>query len=140
MSIADLKGQAVRLFDSLNTHDAGTVARCCAADARLRDVALSEQMIGTDQIAALFARYLTALPDASIHIERLVGEGHTVVVEWIVTGTHKGLLMGIPPTGKMVTFTGVSIISYRGDLISCAMTIWDFAGVLRQIGLLPSQE
>ncbi|MBN2031072.1 ester cyclase [bacterium] len=48
-------------------------------------------------------------PDLHLSIERQIAEG-----EWVATcikarGTHQGSWMGIKPTGKLVTFTGVNI-------------------------------
>jgi len=70
----------------------------------------------------------------------MVAEGDTVAVEWTLAGTHRGRLMGIPPTGRVICLTGVSLLRYRGDWVAADTRVWDFAGLLRQIGLLPNQD
>lgn len=68
----------------------------------------------------------------------MVAEGQTVAVEWTLAGTHRGRLLGIPATGKPICFTGVSLIRFQAGLAVADTRIWDVAGLLRQIGLLPS--
>lgn len=48
-------------------------------------------------------------PDLNITIERQIAEGDWVVSCINVRGTHKGLWLGIKPTGKSVAFTGVNV-------------------------------
>lgn len=136
MSIADLKAQALQLFDTFNTHDPAAVAALYAPDARLRDCAHAQPLIGCEQITAAYARLFAGLPDAHMHVERLVGEGATVSVEWTLSGNHHGRLMGIPPTGKAIACPGVSLLAFRGNSIADSRVIWDLAGLLRQLGLL----
>lgn len=140
MSVADLKARTQQIFDTFNTHDAGATAAFFAEDAELRDVAVARPAVGPAQIAAIYARHFAAIPDAHVRVERLVAEGDTVAVEWTSSGTHQGTLMGIPATGKHVSFKGVSVLKYRAGVAIADIRVWDLAGLLRQIGLLPSQE
>lgn len=48
-------------------------------------------------------------PDLHITIERQIAEGDWVVSCITARGTHKGLWLGIKPTGKSVAFTGVNV-------------------------------
>lgn len=140
MSIADLKARTQQIFDTFNTHDADAAAAYFAPDAELRDVGAARPAIGPAQIAALYARHFAAFPDSHVRVDRIVAEGDTVVAEWTASGTHHGRLMGIPATGKPISFKGVSIIRYRGGLAVADTRMWDLAGLLRQIGLLPQQD
>jgi hypothetical protein len=45
--------------------------------------------------------------------------------------------MNIPPTGRQVQVRGVSIIEVKDGLIVRGQYIWDLAGMLRHMGLLP---
>src|SRR5262245_47986915 len=140
MSVADLKARTQQIFDTFNTHDADATAAFFAADAVLLDSCVSRPAVGPQQIAALYARHYAAIPDALVRVDRMVAETDTVVVEWTSSGTHRGKLLGIPPTAKRVSFKGVSVIRYRSSLVIADTRVWDLAGLLRQIGLLPSQE
>ncbi len=101
---------------------------------------MARPAVGPQQIAALYVRHYAAIPDAHVRVDRMVAEADTVVVVWTSSGTHRGTLLGIPPTGKYVSFKGVSVLRYRGGLVIAGTRIWDMAGLLRQLGLLPKQE
>jgi steroid delta-isomerase-like uncharacterized protein len=140
MSVADLKARTQQIFDMFNTHDPAAAAAHFASDAELRDTATLRPIVGREAIAAVYARNFAAFPDANVRVDRMVAEGDTVVVEWTLSGTHRGAMMGIPATGKPICFKGVSLIRYRANMAIMDMRMWDFAGLLRQIGLLPGQE
>ena len=140
MSIADLKARTQHIFDLFNTRDPVAAAELFTHDAELRDVAVTHPAIGPEQIAAVYARHFAAIPDSHVRVDRMIGEGNTVVVEWTLSGTHRGRMMGIPATGKPIALTGVSLLRFRGGLVAADMRIWDVASMLRQIGLLPSQD
>src|SRR5690349_24948242 len=116
MSVADLKARTQQIFDTFNSHDAEAAAAFFAEDAVLHDSGVAHPANGPRQIAALYDRHYAAIPDAHVHVERMVAECDTVVVEWTSSGTHRGRLMGIPATGKRVSFKGVSVIRYRNGL------------------------
>ena len=140
MSVADLKARTQQIFDMFNTHDSHAAAAYFDEEAELRDVAVARPAIGPQQIAAVYARQIAAIPDSVVRVDRMVAEGDMVVVEWTLSGTHRGRLMGIPATGKPVSFKGVSMLRYRKNMVVADTRVWDLAGLLRQIGLLPGQE
>lgn len=140
MSTADLKALTLLIFDTFNTRDAAATASLFAPEAILDDVAAPRQARGPAQIAGIYAGMLAAFPDLQVQVERLIGEGDTVVAEWTLRGTHQGPLLGIPATGRSITVTGVSIIRFRDGAPVADSRVWDYAGLLRQIGLLPSRR
>ena len=140
MSVADLKARTQQIFDMFNTHDAVATAAFFAEDAELYDSGVVRPVVGAQQIAALYARHYSAIPDVHVHIDRMIAECNTVVAEWTCTGTHRGTFMGIPPTGKWVSYKGVSMVRYDRGIAVAITRMWDLAGLLRQIGLLASRE
>lgn len=48
-------------------------------------------------------------PDYSMKIIRQFTDGDYVISEFIMTGTHKGDFLGITPTNKVISITGVDI-------------------------------
>ena len=81
--------------------------------------------------------FQVALPDIQYTVEDMVAEGDRVAVRWTGRGTHKGEFMGIPPTGKPVTITGISILRIAGGKIVEEWTEDDILGVLQQLGVFP---
>ncbi len=81
--------------------------------------------------------YRTAFPDLQVTIDELIAEGDTVVTRWTVRGTHKGDLMGIAPTGKQVTITGINISRIAGGKAQEDWSNWDTIGMMQQLGVVP---
>lgn len=48
-------------------------------------------------------------PDLTLTIEQQIAEGDWVVTCITARGTHRGEWMGIKPTGKVLTYTGVNL-------------------------------
>ncbi len=74
-------------------------------------------------------------------IEDQVGEGDTVITRYTISGTHKGELFGIPPTGKTISM--VQIVYFRFNAEGKIGEIWainDELGFLLQSGLVDMQQ
>jgi predicted ester cyclase len=87
-----------------------------------------------EQEAADFRR---GFPDVVSTIEDLIAEGDRVVARWRSSATHRGEYMGIPPTGKEVEFTGISVYRIEAGKIAESWTVEDQLGLMRQIGAIP---
>jgi hypothetical protein len=68
-----------------------------------------------------------------MHIEDLFAEGDKVVVPVTYTGTHKGEMMGIPPTDRQVEFTGVCIFRFADGVTVEHWNVADTLGMMQQI-------
>jgi steroid delta-isomerase-like uncharacterized protein len=81
--------------------------------------------------------YRTAFPDLTFTIDDMMVDGEKVLTRWTARGTHKGSLMGIPPTGKQATVTGMTIDRFSGGKIVEGWANWDTLGLLQQLGVIP---
>jgi steroid delta-isomerase-like uncharacterized protein len=90
---------------------------------------------GMRQAAAMFRR---ALPDWHSEVEQLVAEGDTVVERFTASGTHRGELMGVPGTGKVIVLQGIQMFRVKGDRIVERWGRLDELGLLHQLGLVPA--
>jgi predicted ester cyclase len=66
----------------------------------------------------VFARLHRAYPDLHITIEDVIAKGDKVVIGDSVTGPHRGRNMGIPSTGKSVTYNEILIARIVNGLIA----------------------
>jgi steroid delta-isomerase-like uncharacterized protein len=82
----------------------------------------------------------SAFPDLKRPVEDLVAEGDKVVARWSSVGTHEGDFMGIPPTGKTVTTTGITIFRLEDGKIVEEWSESDMVGMLQQVGALPMPQ
>jgi len=61
-------------------------------------------------------------------------------VYWTITGTHRGEFLGVPPTNRIVTFSGITIHQIVERKILESNVIWDGLGLMKQFGIeLPVQ-
>src|SRR5918994_917492 len=87
---------------------------------------------GVDGVRQNIDGYRSAFPDLKITIEEQIAEGDLVATRWTATGTHKGELMGIAPTGKEATVTGVTIDRLEDGKIVESWNNWETRGVVRR--------
>jgi len=78
------------------------------------------------------------VPDLTITIESLIGEGDMVATRWTGTGTHAGALIGIPATGKRITVAGIDICRVADGRIVDYWQQLDTMSMLQQLGAIPS--
>ncbi|MFM0662255.1 ester cyclase [Paraburkholderia sediminicola] len=74
-----------------------------------------------------------AFPDAKVIIHDQVAEGDKVVTRKSYEGTHKGEFMGIPATGKVVSFEVIEIITLRDGKYISHWAVADTLGLLKQL-------
>lgn len=79
---------------------------------------------------------LKAFPDVIFNIQDIFSENDRAVIRFQFTGTHKGDLFGIAPTDKKVDFSGVNFYRFENGKIAEVWQVWDWGGVLKQIGVL----
>lgn len=78
-----------------------------------------------------------AFPDLQRPVEDLVAEGDKVVARWTSVGTHQGDFQGIPPTGKRVVTSGITIFRVADGKIVEEWSESDMIGLLQQVGAFP---
>jgi steroid delta-isomerase-like uncharacterized protein len=84
--------------------------------------------------------YRAAFPDLHFTVEDVIAVGDQVVVRWTSRGTHLGDLLGIPPTGKVATATGITILRVTDGKLAELWQDWDRLGLLQQLGAIPAPE
>ena len=96
-----------------------------------------EPIRGRDGFRQFVGIYLSAFDDASVTIDDQIAEGDQVVTRWTGRGTHTGELMGIAPTGKEVTVSGLTVSRIAGGKVAEEWELMDALGMLVQLGAVP---
>ena len=86
----------------------------------------------------LLAMFRGAFPDIHFHLEHEIAEGDLVTTRFTGHGTHQGELMGIPATGKEVTFSGIVILRFSNGKIVERWEEFDMMGMMMQLGAIPA--
>jgi predicted ester cyclase len=135
MSIEDNKRIVKRGLEEPWTN-IGVIDEIMAEDYIGLDPAVPEPIRGIRGARENVERYLAAFPDGRITVEDQLAEGDMVATRWTGRGTHEGDLIGIAPTGKQATVTGMTISRVEGGKIVQEWTNWDTFGLMVQLGVV----
>ena len=92
---------------------------------------------GPDGLKEMVQRYRDALSDLRVSIDQQFTDGDYVATRLTIRGKHDGELMGTPPTGKRVEFTGITVSRCADGRIVEEWELTDVVGLLDQVGALP---
>jgi steroid delta-isomerase-like uncharacterized protein len=134
---ADLATYTEIISQACNAHDVERVLNFYSPEYVGSDVGLSSLLHGHEGLRTMLENYWRAFPDLQFTVTDTVLQDQRVVAVWVAEGTHQGPIMKIPPTGHKVEVRGVSIIDVEDGLVVRGQYIWDLAGMLRHMGLLP---
>lgn len=121
-----------RWVDSLN-RGAPVLADTFSPDCIVRFVGTPE-LHGPQQVAQFVTAVIGGFPDLRFTIEDQVAAGDVVVTRWSAEATHAGDFMGLLPTGRRVTFTGIAYDRFEAGKIVERWEHFDRLGLLEQIG------
>jgi len=93
---------------------------------------------GRDEFRGGVNEMLAAFTERRVDIADQLTDGDKVATRWTVTALHSGAYRGIPATGRRGYLTGISIDRLAGGKIVESWEVTDDAGLLRQLGVLPS--
>ena len=134
--IAVLFARRQKAWDDL---DAAALAADYTDDATVDSPLAGGSAIGRDAIEKLYVTYFAAFPDFKVEQEMMVVDGDNVVQLLRVTGTDNGGFMGMAPTRRKITFRCGLFHTLRGGAISRERRVYDFTGLLIQVGLLKAK-
>jgi steroid delta-isomerase-like uncharacterized protein len=126
-----------QLVRAWNSRDAVLAASWYALNFVGADIGQMAPLHGRQEMEQHFARFFAAFPDVQLRVDSVVADEDRYAIAWTVHGTHLGKLMNIPPSGKQVSVRGITMLRTQTGEIIDAQTVWDMAGLLRSIGLLP---
>lgn len=126
-----------RFLDTYERHDLDALWTFYGADCRFPVLERFDIEPSWENYKAFMTRFIDAFPDVHHHIEKLVTDGENIWVLYTMTGTHRGPLRGMQPTGKQVCYPIVAMYRIRDGLIQEADFLSDDLRMMRQIGALP---
>jgi steroid delta-isomerase-like uncharacterized protein len=127
-----------QLVKVLNVKDMDAAQQLHSEDYSGFDTTHSTPTVGPLEARAVYARAAAAFPDFHLRIVDLITDRRRVSAHWIFEGTHLGSLLHIPATQRHVSFEGYTMLTVEAAGIQSSHTLWDMAGLLRQLGLLPA--
>ncbi len=92
---------------------------------------------GREGLKAFFAEWRSGFPDGRVTLELEIAEGDLVVGYETWRGTQQGTFMGMPASGRPVTFKVIDIVRVANGQIVEHWGLGDNLSLLQQIGAIP---
>jgi steroid delta-isomerase-like uncharacterized protein len=119
-------------IDAENAHD---VPRAIATfhHPRYEVAAFGSPNDGPDSVHQLLSGMFAAFPDFHVAVPRVHHADEAVVVEFVMSGTHRGPFSGLDPTGRRIEVPLVGIFEFEEDRLMCEKVYFDMATLMRQL-------
>jgi steroid delta-isomerase-like uncharacterized protein len=138
MDRRQLLARAEATVTACNRRDPDAFVANVAEDVIWRDVALALPLHGRDALRAAAEAQMHAFPDMRVEATAVTIDPPRLVQEVTLTGTHRGALLGIEPTGRWTETHMATVLTFDEDgVIIEASVYWNLQGMLRQLGLAP---
>ena len=122
-----------------NKGDLSVVDELCAPDIiRTEPPSTGVVTNGIEELKQYLVAIRTAF-DYKIIIDEISAGDNKVTSQWTFSGTHQGEFMGVAATGKKVTNSGISILTFAKGKIVDTYAMWDPLNLWRQLGVDPPQ-
>lgn len=125
-----------RFFEAQDRLRGGPDPALCTADYR---ATIGSNPSMTREGHEGFARgFYAGFPDAEHHFDQVMASGDRAIVRFVIKGTHTGNFFGIPASGRSIATPAHAILRVIDGKVAEVTAVFDEAGMLRQIGVLPS--
>jgi predicted ester cyclase len=131
---------ALRFVDELfGRRNLGVIREICSPEIVFHLPGYPEPLRGVAAVEEWAAGYLAAF-EGRLEVEDVVVEGNLIALRATMRTTHKGEYLGVPPTGRRLTFTELSLTRYDGGRAVEFWLMLDTLGVMQQLGLFPKGQ
>jgi predicted ester cyclase len=141
MSAKEIKALMRRAFEVINKGKAASITTDeIWAPNFVLHTGTGRDIRGLKDYKQWWSENYNAFPDLHFTLDDMVVEGDKVVSRYTMTGTHKGEIMGIPPTNKKVTNWMIEIDHVAGGKLMEGWVRWDTLGLMQQLGVIPTPK
>ena len=137
MSIENNKAFASRLYEAINAGNLDLIDKVISEDFVEHEGFPGLPTTGPEAPKAALGMFRAAFPDLQMTADDMIGEGDRVVVRGTMSGTHKGELMGMPPTNKSFKIQFIDILEIHDGQGTAHWGMTDQAALMQQLGLAP---
>jgi steroid delta-isomerase-like uncharacterized protein len=95
---------------------------------------------GIQGISDVITACRAAFEHLNVTVDDMIAEGDRVAARFTARGIHKGSFMGLPPTGKPITMTGIEIFRIENGKIAELWGEANLLGLMGQLGIVPTFE
>jgi len=137
MSVEEIKRIARHLVEAASAGNLSVIDQYIAEDFVDHD-APPGLASGREGVKQIFAMMDQAFSDMRITFDHEIAEGDKLAQRSTTTATHTGEFMGIPATGKTITWTETHILRFAGGKIVEHWANMDELVIMQQLGVVPA--
>ena len=67
---------------------------------------------GLTSVKRYYEAFWSAFPDAKVKADDVMEQGNKVALRFLITGTHLGRFLTLAPTGRSVSFAGMTMLHF----------------------------
>jgi len=138
MTRQEMEDFVKRRFEAYEDLDAAALAADYAQSAVIESPTAGVH-IGPEAVERAFRVIFNAFLDLTTTVDNVIVDGNNAVAVLLLEGTHIGEFLGIPPTGKRFSMPAVFFYQLESGKIVRERRIYDFTGLLVQIGALKAK-
>jgi steroid delta-isomerase-like uncharacterized protein len=95
---------------------------------------IPDEKPGVEGFKETLKNFQTAFTDLTVHVQKMVAEGHEVATRGYLTGTNKGSFMGIPASNKEVRIDYIDWWRFEDGKAVENWVQMDTPGLMAQLG------
>lgn len=119
-----------------NERDESAIDRMLNAKTQIDGIGVKDatSLSGPEEFKVFHRAFLSGLPDLKVTITKTVEEGDWVCVRFVCDATHTGPGLGMPPTGRKVSFSSIAMGRVENGQWVEGWNLVDFISLNQQIG------
>ena len=133
----DMENRMREFARVISEHDIEKVLSFFADDIFYEEVCVGGEVAhGKEELRTRFQNLFASFPDIRVEITSYFNSGDRECVEWTSSGTHKGGIPGLPPTGKAYSLREVIVTELREGKIIRFSLYADMMTIMQQLGAI----
>jgi len=127
-----------RYVDAWERNQIPTLLECYTEQAQVSSP-MFHTITGKPQLEKSFHDLFHAFTDWKLTIDEIIVEGDRAVMVFTAHATHRGEVFGVSPSGRRFENRGVFVYTFDGRCIVKEIRVYDFTGMLIQVGVLKAK-
>ena len=127
------RNSIARFYNEMwNRFDKSVLSEILDPDIRFRG-SLGQEKVGYAEFGEYIDFIAAFSPDFHNTVLATITEGNQTFARLSYSGTHRGEVFGVEPTGRSFEYAGAAIFSFDADLITDVWVLGDIYGLLQQL-------
>lgn len=131
-----LTTKSIEMWSTGDTSEAGDIFQDVYQNHQTPDIEGGPKTVDLDEWKTTVKNFQTGFPNINVEVLEQFGKGSLVSTRWRFTGQQEGEYLGLAPTGKTVTWTGIQIDRFENGKIAETWVNWDMYSMFKELGLL----